>query len=96
MKSKFIVRADETVMLVNMTRAEFLKMYPREPIRVFGGGHLQLIDVPEDAVCCDACNGDVDDSITVVDASWAYCSACASRMGFQFEKEEPGNGNNNI
>ena len=83
---KFRYPNDPVLTVLEMNRAEFLEAYPRTPIRILGFSPDrkrvlgQVIPVPKDTICCDACNQDPLDDITVVPAGGhAYCRQCADR-----------------
>ena len=76
-----------------MTRAEFLKECPREPIQIWSSAGVTKIDVPADTVICDLCNADPKDKVFYCpEEGKAYCGECAEEWILKYRVKERRNG----
>lgn len=63
---------------IEMTRSEFLSVYPREPIRVYSEVGVKETPMKPDEIYCDTCNQDPGDYLLVLyDGQKAVCRKCA-------------------
>jgi hypothetical protein len=79
---------DPPVILVEMTRAKFLELFPREPIRIQDprtGAVVAQHEMEPDDIACDSCNDDPGAVVVVVGEMGelgAYCLKCAKESWF--------------
>ena len=79
---------DPTETVTIYTVAEFLKAYPRFPIRVIADGVLvSETPVPENEIDCDHCNKQITDGLIHVACDHAYCEECTKTLLLPYCKE---------
>jgi hypothetical protein len=79
----FIVRypGDPPLPVTEMSRAEFLERFPREPVTITRviNEHTYIERYHSDAIVCDFCNDDPGDTVYVYASFYGICAACFKR-----------------
>lgn len=69
---------DPPITVTEMTRTEFLQLFPRAPIEIHTASSVKEIPMQANEIWCDGCGDDPGDYILMVGNTKAMCRRCAT------------------